>query len=159
MNHHHQIIWKAEASQHVFIDKSERASADKVYTVIKRVSVKIFPALNGAVMCKARRPGASRRTGGKLIMWKMRAWEASAGTGMEGRREAGTSCSEVLAQLGTRPSPSIRFCACQQDPLPPKSPTTASTSQWVSNQSLKANLLHRQHFLELIKQIPRELPH
>lgn len=31
MNHYRQIISKAEASQHIFIDKSERASADKVY--------------------------------------------------------------------------------------------------------------------------------
>lgn len=51
-------------------------------TVMKHVSVKILPVLNGAVTREARRPRASRRTGGKLIMWKMRAWKASVGVGM-----------------------------------------------------------------------------
>lgn len=38
--------------------------------------------LNGAVMRKAWRPRASLRTGGKLIMWKMRAWKAVVGVCM-----------------------------------------------------------------------------
>lgn len=49
---------------------------------MKHVSVKILPVLNGAVTQAAQRPRASRRTGGKLIMWKMRAWKASVGVGM-----------------------------------------------------------------------------
>lgn len=51
-------------------------------TVVKHVSVKILPVLNGAVTRTVWRARASRRTGGKLIMWKMRAWKASVGVGM-----------------------------------------------------------------------------
>lgn len=50
-------------------------------TVMKHVSVKILPVLSGAVTRTAWRPRASRRTGGKLIMWKMRGWKASVGVG------------------------------------------------------------------------------
>lgn len=49
---------------------------------MKHVSVKILPVLNGVVMRTAQRPRASRRTGGKLIMWKMRAWKESVRVGI-----------------------------------------------------------------------------
>lgn len=50
--------------------------------MLKHVSVKILPVLNGVVMRTAQRPRASRRTGGKLIMWKMRAWKESVRVGI-----------------------------------------------------------------------------
>lgn len=52
------------------------------FTVMKHVSVKGLPTLNGAVTRTVWRARASRRTGGKLIMWKMKAWKASVGVGM-----------------------------------------------------------------------------
>lgn len=61
-------------------------------TVMKHVSVKALPVLNGAVTQTARRPRASRRTGGKLIMWKMRAWKASIGVGA-GADEGSPPCT------------------------------------------------------------------
>lgn len=50
-------------------------------TVMKHVSVRFLPALNGTVTHTVWRARASRRTGGELIMWKMRAWKASVEVG------------------------------------------------------------------------------
>lgn len=80
-------------------------------TVMKHVSLKILPALNAAAMQPAWRARASRRTGGKLIMWKMRAVASVRGTDGD-RWGASTLHSQVLAWLGTKPAPrSSIMCA------------------------------------------------
>lgn len=71
-------FYEGEVSKHKFMHDLISIRS----TVKKHVSVKILPVLNGAVTRMARRARASRRTGGKLIMWKMRAWKESVGVGM-----------------------------------------------------------------------------
>lgn len=54
---------------------------------MEHVSVKTQPVLNGAMTLAAQRPRASRRTGGELIMWKMRVWKASVETAAQADAE------------------------------------------------------------------------
>lgn len=85
--------------------------------VMKHVSVQVLPALNGAAMQPAWRARASRRTGGKLIMWKMRA--VASVRGADGDRwGASTFRSQVLAWLGTKPAPRSSIMRASLPPLP-----------------------------------------
>lgn len=87
--------------------------------MMKRVSVKILPVLNGAVTRMAWRARASRRTGGKLIMWKMRAWKASVGLWMgadEGRPPCAHRSWPVWEQDQLRSDPPFCLPACPLSP-------------------------------------------
>lgn len=95
-------------------------------TVMKHDSVRVLPALNGTVTHTVWRARASRRTGGELIMWKMRAWKASV--------EVGTRADEGYPPRARRSWPDWeqdQRCApafCLPAPPPPFSPRRSHNS-------------------------------
>lgn len=128
------------------------------HAVMKHVSVKILPALNGAAMQPAWRARASRRTGGKLIMWKMRA--VASVPGADGDHwGASTLRSQVLAWLGTKPAPrsSITGASLPSLSVTPLQLYFLSSVGWKkwADHLWKPNLLLRQPLSVLIK-VPRE---
>lgn len=90
---------------------------------MKHVLLKILPVLNGAAMQPAWRARASRRTGGKLIMWKMRA--VASVRGADGMPLRGVHLALTGPGLTwNKTSSMILHYVCQLAPSPRDTPTT-----------------------------------
>lgn len=85
-------------------------------SLMKHVSVKILPVLNSTVTCTAQRARASRRTGGELIMWKMRGWKASKEIGL-GADEGCPPCTHRSWPNWEKTSAVVLRFVCQVSPL------------------------------------------
>lgn len=128
-------------------------------TVTKHVSVKILPVLNSVVMRAAQRPRASRRTGGKLIMWKMRAWKASVRVGIGADEGCPPRAHRSWPYWEHDQLRDPTLCMPTQPPCAPSIPTTVLSTQCFSHHPLNGNMLRHQLFLTLIKQIQKKIPH